>query len=129
MLTFVMLQSKAFCPDDDKMFLYHRSHTLPVTYSLDNINKITFSDDSITIWNFDNSTYQYFCDDLLWISFGVISDLYGDVNCDGKVDISDIVFVINTIAGNADNIKADVNGDSNIDISDVVSIINIIANL
>ena len=53
----------------------------------------------------------------------------GDVNRDGSVDISDIVAVINTIAGNTTyKSTADVNGDKTIDISDIVAIINIIAN-
>ncbi len=52
----------------------------------------------------------------------------GDVNQDGKVDISDIVAVINTIAGDTTyKSTADVNEDTNIDISDIVAIINIIA--
>ena len=52
----------------------------------------------------------------------------GDVNKDRKVDISDIVAIINTIAGDS-NYKdsANVNGDNNIDISDIVAVINIIA--
>ena len=54
--------------------------------------------------------------------------LKGDVNMDGNVDISDVVAVINTIAGSNTYITtANVNEDSNIDISDVVMIINIIA--
>lgn len=51
----------------------------------------------------------------------------GDVNEDGNVDISDIVAVINQIAGTAKYANADVNEDNNIDISDIVAIINIIA--
>jgi hypothetical protein len=60
----------------------------------------------------------------------VQTDAYkkGDVNHDGKGDISDIVAVINTMAGNTKYLgSANVNEDDNIDISDVVSIINIIA--
>ncbi len=53
--------------------------------------------------------------------------LKGDVNQDGKVDISDVVAVINTMAKTADFPNADVNGDKKVDISDVVSIINIMA--
>lgn len=54
----------------------------------------------------------------------------GDVNLDGNVDISDIVAVINTIAGDTTyKATADVNADSNIDISDIVAIINIIAGM
>ena len=50
-----------------------------------------------------------------------------DVNEDGYVDISDIVAVINHIAGTASYAKADVNSDTKVDISDIVSIINYIA--
>ena len=51
----------------------------------------------------------------------------GDVNEDGTVDISDIVAIINQIAGTATYRYADVNNDSNVDISDIVAVINIIA--
>jgi hypothetical protein len=53
--------------------------------------------------------------------------LTADVNEDGQVDISDIVAVINQIAGTAQYAKADVNGDNTVDISDIVAIINAIA--
>ena len=57
------------------------------------------------------------------------SPIKGDVNNDKKVDISDVVAVINTIAGNPTfRATADVNGDNKVDISDIVAIINIIAN-
>lgn len=55
------------------------------------------------------------------------SRLKGDVNEDGKVDISDIVAVINQIAGTATFRYADVNEDEKVDISDIVAIINVIA--
>ena len=51
-----------------------------------------------------------------------------NVNADGNVDISDIVAVINTIAGDTTyKVRADVNQDQKIDISDIVAIINFIA--
>ncbi len=50
-----------------------------------------------------------------------------DVNQDNTVDISDIVAVINVIAGTDSNDKADVNADGKTDISDIVAIINSIA--
>ena len=51
-----------------------------------------------------------------------------DVNVDGSVDISDIVAVINTIAGDGTYLaRADVNLDQKADISDIVAIINYIA--
>lgn len=57
----------------------------------------------------------------------VDSALAGDVNEDGGVDISDIVAVINQIAGTATYKNSDVNNDEKVDISDIVAIINIIA--
>lgn len=51
----------------------------------------------------------------------------GDVNLDGKFDISDIVAIINQIAGTEEYANADVNGDGQVDISDIVAVINIIA--
>jgi hypothetical protein len=62
------------------------------------------------------------------INIEVEETLQGDVNGDGKVDISDVVAVINTMAGD-ETFKdtADVNGDEVTDISDVVMIINIMA--
>ena len=52
----------------------------------------------------------------------------GDVNRDGKVDISDVVAVINTMAGDTTfKATSDVNGDIKTNISDVVAIINIMA--
>ena len=50
-----------------------------------------------------------------------------DVNSDNTIDISDIVAVINVIAGTDSNSKADVNADGKTDISDIVAIINSIA--
>lgn len=53
----------------------------------------------------------------------------GDVNADNSVDISDIVAIINVIAGMATDEMhvADVNGDGGTDVSDIVFVINIIA--
>ena len=57
----------------------------------------------------------------------VVVKLKGDVNHDGSVDISDIVAIINQIAGTATYEDADVNEDTTVDISDIVAVINIIA--
>ena len=51
-----------------------------------------------------------------------------DVNLDGNVDISDIVAVINTMAGDTTyKTTADVNNDKDVNIADVVAIINYMA--
>ena len=54
-----------------------------------------------------------------------VAKVKGDVNSDGKVDISDVVAAINHIAGHSSYPRADVNGDLSADISDIVLIINI----
>lgn len=51
----------------------------------------------------------------------------GDVDGSGKVDISDVVAIINTIAGIKIWENADVDGSGKVDITDVVKVINIIA--
>ena len=51
----------------------------------------------------------------------------GDVNEDKHVDISDIVAIINQMAGTANYAYADVNDDNSVNISDIVAVINIIA--
>ncbi len=50
-----------------------------------------------------------------------------DVNSDGKVNISDVVDVINIIAAGTNDPRGDVTGDKNVNITDVVTIINTIA--
>ena len=58
------------------------------------------------------------------------SGLKGDVNFDGRVDISDVVLMVNYILGDNSltNVPkyGDMNDDKNIDISDVVALVNVI---
>ena len=54
--------------------------------------------------------------------------LVGDVNGDGKVNVSDVSALINMILGltTVDEARADVNGDTRVNVSDVAALINII---
>ena len=59
--------------------------------------------------------------------------ILGDVNGDKKIDISDVVAMVNHILGNTPSTSfkvkaADINKDGNIDISDVVALVNMILN-
>lgn len=65
--------------------------------------------------------------DLIEVQLETSEPKTGDVNEDRLVDISDIVAVINTMAGTTFWRYADVNKDNKTDISDIVNIINIIA--
>ena len=51
----------------------------------------------------------------------------GDVNHDMKVDINDVVCIVNYMAGQDLTTAADVNNDEHVDINDVVFVINIMA--
>lgn len=53
--------------------------------------------------------------------------LFGDVDGDGYVNITDVVSVINTIASGTYDASADVDGNGSINITDIVNIINTIA--
>lgn len=52
-----------------------------------------------------------------------------DINCDGKVDVSDVNLVINVMLGKIDDAtvtaRADVTGDGSADVSDVNAVINV----
>ena len=54
--------------------------------------------------------------------------LKGDVNNDGRVNVSDVTALINMILGltEKDEARADVNGDGRVNVSDVTALINII---
>ncbi len=54
--------------------------------------------------------------------------LPGDVNGDGKVNVSDVSALINMILGisETNEIDADLNGDGRVNVSDVSALINII---
>lgn len=69
-----------------------------------------------------------------WKDFkNIIADLEapltpGDVNGDGRVNVSDVTALINMILGLTpmDETYADVNGDGRVNVSDVTALINII---
>ena len=54
--------------------------------------------------------------------------LRGDVNGDGKVNVSDVTALINMILGITpmNQARGDVNGDGKVNVSDVTALINII---
>ena len=54
----------------------------------------------------------------------------GDVNGDGKVNVSDVTTLINMILGTAtiNKERADINGDGKVNVSDVTALIDIIMN-
>ena len=76
----------------------------------------------------DSNAQSYDTDEVV-SSITIKEMLKGDVNLDGKVDINDVVALINQMAGVQYYENANVNEDSygNVDINDVVAVINIMA--
>ena len=74
------------------------------------------------------STNNIRCQAIKLLSYSMMK---GDVNEDGKVDINDVVAIINVMAGTANWANANVNEDAegSVDINDVVAVINIMAGL
>ncbi len=60
--------------------------------------------------------------------YEVLGGLKGDVNGDGRVNVSDVTELINMILGTTtmNKARADVNGDGQVNVSDVTALINII---
>lgn len=100
-----------------------------MSFAIGQIKKLNLVDTKLTNCTYSETATQY--GNLGSVQFEAIEhseSLKCDVNHDGRINISDVVAIISTIAGdNKYKNSADANGDTSINISDVVSVINIIA--
>ena len=94
--------------------------------------KINFTFDNLEPGTYFVTTHYYRGSNLLSLS-GATEDyqvgmLKGDVNGDGKVNVSDVTALINMILGVVpiDQTRADVNNDGKVNVSDVTALVNII---
>lgn len=72
-------------------------------------------------------TYTFSMPQCQSLAINVRFGIFGDVNGDGNVDISDVTTLVNIILGNAERTAfADVDCDGEVNISDVTSLVNII---
>lgn len=72
-------------------------------------------------------TYTFSMPQCQSLAINVRFGIFGDVNGDGNVDISDVTALVNIILGNAERTAfADVDCDGEVNISDVTSLVNII---
>ena len=76
--------------------------------------------------NYITSNYVFQLAELALI--GLPARIPGDVNGDGKVNVSDVTTLVNMILGvvTMDQTRADVNGDGKVNVSDVTALVNII---
>lgn len=103
------------------LVLRHRDGTASVVRVTDSL-RLKTADTMISVIS-GKDILKYDNNDVLSITF---CKSKSDVNRDYKTDISDVVSVINVIAGSGTE-PGDVNEDGKTDISDIVAIINIIA--
>ena len=64
-------------------------------------------------------------DGTIFVYYG--KSIMGDVNGDGKVNVGDIMAVINIMAAGGNDMAGDVNGDKKVNVGDIMAIINIMA--
>ncbi len=118
---------------DDEFGLYIVTKSDTTTTNVTTLQKITFSNGNVVVQTTDGASTSTSMADINKMYFDYIVEeqpkpwLKGDVNEDGVVNISDVVAVINVMAGAATYPHANVNEDDNVDISDVVLVINIMA--
>jgi hypothetical protein len=119
--------------DDENLYLYTKSAGEATVYSMDEINKITFTKNGIQIWNTNWPTeYAYSNVHVLTFNGNILPNGWtgtaGDANGDGIINAADIVEVINYINGSPSDIfdlkRADANGDGIVNGSDIDMIVN-----
>lgn len=114
---------------------YYRTFTKPTADYVFNIifNQGDGKHQSVDITNLTKDTYfeissttnKYTVTDIT----SQYSSVFGDVNGDGKVDVSDVTTLINAILSTStyDEKMCDLNGDGNVDASDVTILITLIS--
>lgn len=92
-------------------------------------NMMTFTDATLHVPAGTMAKYKATDGWKLFKNIVEISNVIGDVNGDGEVNVGDIVTVCNVMAGNStvDPQLADVNGDGEVNVGDIVTICNIMA--
>lgn len=106
----------------DKIYLHTKSSGEAAVYSMEEINKITFKNNSVQIWNTNWPTdYVYSNFRIITLSTGG-TGILGDINGDGLINVADVVEITNYIKGsptakfNFD--RADSNSDGKVDGTD-----------
>ena len=94
------------------------------------VKQVTFEGDNVNIKYNDGTVETDDMSDVVLTFAPETSSIKGDANGDGKVDVEDVVGIVNKILGepaaNFVEANADLNGDGKIDVDDVVAVVNII---
>ena len=119
----------ATIPEDPPEIYFHtvgnpQATTLPLQSKV----RLSFNDNRVRLSSEQQETIEYLFNEVDFIS---INRKKGDVNFDGRIDISDVVTVVNHILGVTNSppfihIFGDINSSQSVDISDIVNIVNIV---
>lgn len=104
---------------------------VPITFTLNDAMFINIDKDNCTLY-VPIGTSETYREAFAWKDFTHIMEFNpenpGDVNVDGKMNVSDVTALINMILGitTANEVAADMNGDGYVNVSDVTALINLI---
>ena len=115
----------------DVKFLSLNVNGTPVVINLAEPPKITYTGNVLHIQTGNSeTTVDVPVANIQATTFQELSEIIGDANNDGHIDVADVVAVVNDILENPASsfVKkfADVNNDGNVDVADVVQIVNLI---
>jgi YD repeat-containing protein len=97
-----------------------------VKYEYDALNRLTqvTYGNGVTV----NYTYDALGNRLSKKVTGSLVAISGDLNDDGKVDVTDVVKLINMVLSGSTDSAADINGDGTVDEKDVVKLSEMVLN-
>jgi len=105
----------------DDYYMPNDGSPYPRDFIIDQNGMIAYANNEI-----DTEWMIYIIDELL----GNNSNLIGDVNQDGIVNVLDIILTVNIVLGNSEfSSNADINQDNLINVLDIVSLVNIILSI
>ena len=103
--------------ENNYIVVRHRNHL--ETWSAD---PVSFANDTVS-YNFTIAASQAFADNQKEVATGIFAIMVGDINQDGVVDLSDLVYMDNDLTnGTVAYVVTDLNGDGVVDLSDLVII-------
>ena len=65
-------------------------------------------------------------DDFMLEAIGYDCEILGDFNCDGFINVIDVIQLVDIIISSQQNSEADINGDNTVNVLDIIVLVNVI---